>query len=131
MIVAEALVTGTLVPALTVIRDAMAKSRELHTRNLLANFAVLKLEEQAAFSMLYWSNATDEDNFAANGHPEIGFHVIRSDNPADGGIVDRLMHIRVLVFEDLDGDLLPGPDEINVEYRTKVAKLNTYENEEL
>ena len=129
MIAATALVASTLVPALSLIRDAMAQSREMNRRDLLAIYAVQKLEEQAALSMQYWSNATDSGNFAPFGHPEIGFNVSRSDAVADGGLVDRLMRIQVIVFDDVNGDLLPGANELQVQFRTKVAKLVTYENE--
>jgi len=124
LIAATALVALTIVPALSLMRDAMAQSRAMNRRNLLAIYAVQKLEEQSAFAMQYWTNATDEDNFAAYGH-----HLSRSDAVADGGIVDRLARIQVIVFDDVDGNLLPGANELQVQFRTKVAKLVTYENE--
>ncbi|MEM8944046.1 MAG: hypothetical protein AAGD11_02605 [Planctomycetota bacterium] len=126
---AAALVTGTVVPALAVIRDSMAQSREMHARKLLASFAVMTLEEQAAQSMIYWSNATDENNYASYGYPGIAFNLAMSDDPADGGIVNQLMQIEVIVFEDANGDLIPDSGEMQLKYRTKVAKLNSYENE--
>lgn len=130
MIAAAVLMTSILAPSLAVMRDAMAQSREMNARNLLASFAVQKLEEQASVSMLTWNNATDENNFAAYGHPEIGFNTSMSDDPANGGIVGQLMHIQVNVFDDKNGDLIPDAGELQVQFRTKVAKLNTYENEE-
>ncbi len=129
LIAATALVASTIVPALSLMRDAMAQSRAMNRRNLLAIYAVQKLEEQSAFAMQYWTNVTDEDNFAAYGHPEIGFNLSRSDAVSDGGIVGRLARIQVVVFDDVDGDLLPGANELQVQFRTKVAKLVTYENE--
>jgi hypothetical protein len=54
---------------------------------------------------------------------------VRSDDPADGGLDDRLMHLRVMVFDDANGNATPEPNEIAVRLRTKVAKLRTYENE--
>ncbi len=130
MVAAAVLMTSILAPSLTVMRDAMAQSREMNTRNLLATFAVQKLEEQASVSMRTWNSTTEENNFAAYGHPEIGFNTSMSDNPADGGIVGQLMHIQVTVFDDRNSDLIPNTGEIQVQFRTKVAKLNTYENEE-
>jgi len=130
MVAAAVLMTSILAPSLAVMRDAMAQSREMNVRNLLASFAVQKLEEQASVSMLTWNNATDENNFAAYGHPEIGFNLSMSDDPSNGGIVGQLMHIQVNVFEDKNGDLIPDAGELQVQFRTKVAKLNSYENEE-
>ena len=51
MVMAATLVAGTLVPTMAVMRDAMAKSRELSRRNLMSNYAVSVLEAQAATTM--------------------------------------------------------------------------------
>jgi len=80
--------------------------------------------------MRNWSNTTVANNFATYDHPEIGFNTSMSDSPADGGIVGQLMHIRVTVFDDINGDEIPNAGEMQVQFRTKIAKLNTYENEE-
>jgi type II secretory pathway pseudopilin PulG len=130
MVFATGLIAGTLVPALSVMRDAMAISRETTNRSLMANYAVQKLEEQIALGMDAWTNDTDVNNLAGEGHPEIAYSTLRSDNPADGGIVDSLMHLEVTLFEDLDGDLTADADELTLTMRTKIAKLTTYENEE-
>lgn len=130
MVFATGLLAGTLVPALAVMRDAMAISRETTSRSLMANYAVQKLEQQIALGMGAWTNATDANNFATDGHPEIAFVSVRSDAPADGGIVGSVMHLRVTLFEDLDSDLIPDANELTLTMRTKIAKLATYEYEE-
>jgi hypothetical protein len=91
---------------------------------------VQKLEEQIALGMGAWTNDTDASNFASEGHPEIAYTSVRSDDPADGGIADGLMHLEVTLFEDLDSDLTPDSNELTLTMRTKIAKLATYENEE-
>ena len=58
MMAATALVAGTLAPALAVMRDAMAVSREGVRRSLVANYAVQVLESQAALVMQNWTNGT-------------------------------------------------------------------------
>jgi hypothetical protein len=130
MVFATGLLAGTLVPALAVMRDAMAISRETTSRSLMANYAVQKLEEQIALGMGGWTNDTDANNFTGDGHPEIAFNSVRSDDPADGGITGSLMHLEVTLFEDLDYDLTPDSNELTLTMRTKIAKLVTYENEE-
>lgn len=130
MIAATALVAGTLVPALAVMREAMSLSRETHLRSLLANFAVMKLEENSAIAMRDWSNITDDGDLSAYGYSNLSFSIQRSDDPSDGGIVGQLMAITVTVFEDLDADLIPDTGETQVQFRTKISKLETYENEE-
>lgn len=130
MVFATALLAGILVPALAVMRDAMAMSRATTSRSLIANYAVQKIEEQVSLGIGTWTNSTDANNYAADGHPEIAFNSTRSDDPSDGGITGSLMHVQVIVFEDLDSDLTPDTDELAIQMRTKVAKLATYENDE-
>jgi len=132
MVVAAALVTGTLVPALAVIRDAMAQSRALHHRHLLANYAVRSLEDQASYIATNWTNGETiiAGSYAADGHANIRYSLTKSDDPSDGGVTNQLMNIEVTVYDDADGDLTMDADEMKETYRTKVASLNTYANEE-
>lgn len=130
MVTAAALMAAILVPALSVMRDAMAKSRNLHRRSLLANYAVRVLEEQCATVAGNWATGVDTGSFVSEGHANIRFDVTKSDTIVDGGLPDQLMHIQVTVYDDVDADVTLDSNELRVDYRTKVAKLNTYENEE-
>ncbi len=130
MVMAATLVAGTLVPTMAVMRDAMAKSRDLNRRNLLSNYAVSVLETQAATTMTNWTNTTTTGNFAADGHANIRYSAIRSDASASGGLTGQLMHIRVTVFDDADSDSTYDDNELSVLYRTKVANLQSYVDEE-
>ena len=130
MLAAAALVTGTMVPALVVMRDAMATSRDLHRRQLLANYAVRILEDQAAYVATSWSGAVVTGDFGADGHSRIRYTLTKSDNPSDGGLVNQLMNLEVTVYDDANANSSLDASEIRETYRTKVAKLNTYENEE-
>ncbi len=130
MVMAATLVVGTLVPTMTVMRDAMAKSRDLNRRNLLSNYAVSVLENQASVAIKNWTNTTATGNFAADGHPNIRYSAFRSDTGVNGGISNQLMHIQVTVFDDFNNDTLVSANELNVIYRTKVARLQSYDNEE-
>ncbi|MCG8450751.1 MAG: hypothetical protein MI725_14370 [Pirellulales bacterium] len=130
MAAALALIAGTLVPALAVVRDAMATSRETHRRNLLANYAVRILEDQSALVATNWVNATINGNFASDGHTNIRYTATKSDATADGGLVNQLMHVEVTVYDDADADMTLDTSELQETYRTKIAKLNSYENEE-
>ena len=121
--------TGLLVPTLVAVRDAMAISRELNRRNLLANYAVSILEEQTATAATNWVNETITGNFAADGYPSVRYTCTKSDDPGDGGIVNQVMSIDVTVFDDENGNSTLDADELNETYRTKVAKMNSYENE--
>lgn len=130
MMMAAVLVAGTVVPALSVIRDAMSQSRAMHRRVLLGNYAVRILEDQIAYAATNWTNATPSGNFASDGHDSIRYNVVRSDDPADGGVVNQLMSISVTVFDDGNANSLIDAGELQETYRTKVAKMFSYENEE-
>ncbi len=130
MIFATALMAGTLVPALGVMRDSMAVSRETTTRALLANYAVQKVEQHASLAIATWSTGTTTEDYTAEGRADIVSIAISSDDPSDGGIVDSLMSVDVTIFEDLNANSALDSGELSVNMRTKVAKLNTYENEE-
>lgn len=131
MAFATALLAGTLVPALAVMRDAIAISRETETRALLVNYAVLKIEEYASLAIATWGEATNTEDFTADGYANIMCISTTSDEPSDGGIVDGLMSVEVTVFDDENGNSTLDSGELSVEMRTKVAKLGTYEHEEL
>lgn len=130
MLAAAALVTGTVVPALAVIRDSMATSRDLHRRQLLSNYAVRILEDRAAFVATNWVNAVIDGDFSADSHANIRYKLILSDDPSDGGLVGQLMNLSVTVYDDADANDSLDVGELQEVYRTKVAKMNSYENEE-
>ncbi|HMO87076.1 MAG TPA: prepilin-type N-terminal cleavage/methylation domain-containing protein [Lacipirellulaceae bacterium] len=126
MMAATALMAGTLAPALSVMRSAMAMSREAATRSLVANYAVQTLEAQSALAMQNWTNGTATGNFAGDGYPLVKFIAVRSDAPSNGGLTNRLMHIQVTAYEDVNGNSAADAGELKFSIRTKVARLNTY-----
>lgn len=128
MMAATALVAGTLAPALAVMRDAMAISREAVQRSLVANYAVHVVESQAAAVMQNWTSATATGNFSSDGYATIKYIAVRSDLPANGGISGRLMNIQVTAYQDADADSVADALEIKCTVRTKVAKLASYTN---
>jgi len=138
MVMAAVLVTGTVVPALSVIRDSMTKSRDLHRQKLLANYTVYKLEKEAAevasLDGAAWvtavSNSPYGGDFSVEGFSSLRYTVTQSDDPTNGGIVGKLMNIEVTVYDDANGDDTFDTGEIQETYRTKVAFLNSYHNEE-
>lgn len=130
LVMAASLVVGALVPTMAVMRSAMAKSRDLSRRNLLANYAVGVLESRAATVIGNWTTAVTTGNFSGDGHSSIHYTATCSDAAAQGGIPGELMHIVVRVFDDADGDGIFDAGELNVLFRTKIARLASYENEE-
>ena len=133
MVMAAALVTGTVVPALSVIRDSMKQSRTLHRQKLLANYAVRILEHQVSHAAINWWSYSEDNTinyYTGDGHTGLRVYLDRSDDPVDGGLTGQLMNIEVTVYDDANGSgTLDGTDPQET-CRTKVAKLNSYENDE-
>jgi len=77
-----------------------------------------------------WTNETVTGDYSADGHGNIRYSLTKSDDPGDGGLVNQLMNLAVTAYDDADGDSTLDPGELEETYRTKVAKMNSYENEE-
>ena len=133
MVMAAALVTGTVVPALSVIRDSMKQSRTLHRQKLLANYAARTLEHQVSHAATNWFSYTADNTinyYTGDGHSGLRVYLDRSDDPADGGLTGQLMNVEVTVYDDINSSSTLDAGDPQETYRTKVAKLNSYENEE-
>jgi len=132
MVFATALMAGTLVPALAVMRDSMAKSREMNHRNVLSIAANYNMEFSVATAAGNWalaSNYTFSGPYTSpDGYANIRYSVSMTDDPANGGITNQLSHVQVTAFDDLNQNTTLDVNEPSVSYRTKVAKLQSYEN---
>ena len=126
LIMATSIVAATLVPALALLRDGMALSRDIDRRNLLANYGVSTLEGQLAIVAASWSTGSVAGDYAVDGHPHIRFVVGRSDALSDGGIPGRLMNIVATAYDDQDQNDVLGTAEPRVVFRSKIARLATY-----
>jgi hypothetical protein len=95
---------------------------------LLANYAVEALESLQVAAMHSWTTGTTTGAFTADGYSTIRYTATRSDAPANGGLTNQLMHIQVTVFDDANGNSTCDSGELAVRFRTKIAKLNTYQS---
>ncbi len=129
LIMATAITSIALVPALALFRDGMDMSIRIDRRNAMASLGVDKLEEQLAVAAAAWLNGSDSGDFAARGYPHLRYQLTRSDSPAQGGIPARLMDIAVIVYDDEDRNNALGTDEPKINFRSRIARLATYENE--
>lgn len=132
VMLASALCAVALVPALAIIRDGISFAQQIDKRHQLLLYGVSKLEEQlstvAALDTAWPGAAPPPGNFSAEGHPNIRYVVTWSDNPADGGLTDRLMNVTVTTFYDEDGDASQDSTEPSVTLTSKIGKLASYEN---
>ena len=127
VIAASALMALALVPALAIFRDGMALSRGVDTQELLLTYGVRELEDQLASTAAAWANGTSNGDCAGDGHASIRYTAVRSDNPVDGGITNRLMNITVTTYHDADNDDVMDASEQRVVMTTKLGRFATYE----
>ena len=127
VVLASAICASALVPALAFLRDGMTLADIIDKRHLLLMYGVSKMEEQLAVVAATWTTGTVTGDFAADGHANIRFTVTRSDEPASGGIANRLMNVSVTTYSDDDGDDVLDATEMRTILTTKIGKLVTYE----
>ena len=127
VVAASALIAVALVPALAILRDGMALSRDVDNRQLLLTYGVSKLEDQQALTAQSWTNGTDNGDFSSDGHASVRFIAVRSDAVVDGGLPDRLMNITVTTYWDADNDDTLDATELQILMTTKLGKFATYE----
>jgi hypothetical protein len=126
VLMAATICVSALVPALAMLRDGMALGDVIDTRHMLLNYSVSKMEEQLAVIGASWSTGTITGNFASDGQPSIRFMVTRSDDPADGGIVGKLMAVSVTTYSDDNNNGVMDSSEAHTTMTTKIAKLVSY-----
>lgn len=124
---AVALVAGTMVPAMELMRTALQQSIETDRRIAMASYGVSEMERLLAATAASWTTGASSGDFTADGQSDIRFESVRSDDPADGGIVDTLMDLRVTTFYDENGDDTLTAGEPHCDFHTKLGKFATYE----
>lgn len=129
VVAASALMALALVPALEILRDGMKWSRDVDTREKLLLYGVSKLEQHTALVAASWTPSTASGDFAGDGHGDVRYDVVRSDDPSDGGLTNQLMNITVTTYLDQDGDDTFDAGEPNVVVTTKIGKFVSYELE--
>ncbi len=126
VVAAIGLMAATLVPAVELVRDGMELSEETDRRQLLALYAASQVEQQLGVAAMTWATGSYTGDYAADGHADIRFETICTDNPLSGGITDSLMDIRTTVYYDDNQDDALTAGELSCSYRTKIGKFATY-----
>ena len=127
VVLASTLTIGTLVPAMSLLREGMQISDKIDNQLLLANYATRLLEQQLAVVAANWTSGALQGDLAADGYGHLRYVVSRSDDALDGGIPNRLMNIQVTTYIDANGDDGLSAGEVDCTFTTKVGKLANYE----
>lgn len=127
VVASVALMAATLVPAMELVRDSMDQSVETDRRQLLALYAVSQIEQQLAAAAMTWTTGAYSGDYAGDGHPDIRFDTICSDDPLSGGVSGALMDVRTTVYFDDNSDDALTAGELQCSYRTKIGQFATYQ----
>lgn len=127
LVAAVALVAGTLVPALELMRAGLEQSIETDRRLLMAAYAVSETEKQLAATAATWATGTYSGDYTADGNADVRYVAVCSDEPVDGGIVGLLMDLRVTTYYDANGDDALTAGEPRCDFRTQLGRFATYE----
>lgn len=128
LVMATALIGGTLVPAMELVRDGMDLSVECDRYQLLASYAASEVERRLAAVAHNWSSGTTSGDFAADGLADVRYTTVCSDAAIDGGVTDLLMSISATAYYDADGDDSLDADELSCTYATKLGRFASYES---
>ncbi|HEY3395052.1 MAG TPA: hypothetical protein VGK58_20275 [Lacipirellulaceae bacterium] len=128
IVLASGICATALVPALALLRDGVTLADRVDARHLLLLYGVSKMEEHLAIVAAGWTEGTFTGNFATEGHANVRYIVVQSDEVASGGIVDRLMNVEVTTYRDEDGDAALDAGEMRNIMRTKIGRFTSYEN---
>jgi hypothetical protein len=128
VVMAGGICASALVPTLALMRDSMTVADNIDTRHLLLVYGVSKMEEELAVVAATWATGTVTGDFAADGHANIRYTAVRTDNPISGGISGRLMSVTITTYSDDDGDDNMDASEMRTIVTTKIGKFVSYEN---
>lgn len=129
LIAATSLLAVALVPALRILRDAFSQSRRIEVQQMMTTLCVSKLEEHLNRAGAAWEAGTATGDFATEGNADLRYAAVCSEDSADGGISDRLMAVRVTVWQDQNGNAGRDATEPFVVLASKIAKMKRYQDE--
>lgn len=127
VVAAIGLMGATLVPAMELVRSSMEKSVENDQRQLLSLYAVSQIEQQLGVVEMTWATGSLTGDYAVDGHANIRYDTVVSDDPLNGGVIGQLMDLRTTVYVDDNGDDTLSSGELQCSFRTKIGRFATYE----
>jgi hypothetical protein len=129
VVAASVIIAAALVPALRMMRDNLIIGRDVENADMMSTLCASRLEQSLASVCGTWDTTTLTGNYSAQGYSNLKYMVTKSDQVADGGIVNRLMCLTAIVWDDTDGDNSLDSNEKRVRYSSKIARFVSYNYE--
>jgi Tfp pilus assembly protein PilV len=126
LIAATTVLAIALVPALRIMRDALAVEEDAEYASAMSTLCVNQLEQSLAKTAAAWNTTTETGSYASLGYSRLKYSVTKTDAPASGGITGNLIAITATVWDDTNSDGLLTAGEKSVQFSSKLAKLAVY-----
>jgi len=126
LVAATTVLAIALVPALRLMRDALAVEEDIEYANVMSTLCVNQLEQSLSKTAASWNTATESGSYSTLGYARLKYSVTKSDAPASGGLTNQLIAITATVWDDTDSDSVLDSGEKKVQFSTKLAKLAVY-----
>jgi Tfp pilus assembly protein PilE len=126
LVAATTVLAIALVPALRLMRDALAVEEEIEYASAMATLCASQLEQSLAKTSASWNTSSESGNYSSIGYARLKYSVTKSDAPANGGLTNQLLAITATVWDDTDSDNALDSGERRVQFSTKLAKLAVY-----
>jgi len=126
LVAATTVLAIALVPALRLMRDALAVEEDIEYAAAMSTLCVARLEQSLASTAASWNTTTESGSYSTLGYSRLKYSVTKSDAPANGGLTNQLLAITATVWDDVDSDNVLDTGEKRVQFSSKLAKLAMY-----
>lgn len=126
LVAATTVLAIALVPALRIMRDALAVEEDLEYATAMSTLCAGRLEQTLAATAASWNTSAESGSYSSLGYSRLKYAVSKSDAPASGGLTNQLIAITATVWDDADSDSVLDTGEKRVQFSSKLAKLAVY-----
>jgi len=126
LVAATTVLSIALVPALRIMRDALAVEEDLEYATAMSTLCASQLEQTLAKTAASWNTTSESGSYSSIGYSRLRYSVTKSDAPASGGLTNQLLAITATVWDDADSDAVLDTNEKAVQFSSKLAKISAY-----
>ena len=126
LVAASSIIAIALVPALRIMRDALAVEEDGEYATAMSTLCAGQLEQTLAKTAAAWNTNPESGNYSSLGYSRLKYSVTKSDAPASGGLTGTLIAVTVIVWDDADSNGVLNVGEKSVQFSSKLAKLAAY-----
>ena len=126
LVAASSIIAIALVPALRIMRDALAVEEDCEHATAMSTLCAGQLEQTLAKTAAAWNTNAESGDYSSLGYSRLKYSVTKSDAPASGGLTGTLIAVTVTVWDDADSNGVLNVGEKSVQFSSKIAKIAAY-----